>query len=108
MLQIQIVHTNLVLDIIHGLLELHLLRFHRMQGVGLLRHTHQTLIQMQLGSVVLKIGYGTTENQPKLFAMDLGRTQSTIVDERHGLHMFPIRWTTLHYKLRKTVHADPM
>ena len=81
MLKRQIVHTYLVLNIIHCLLELRLLRLHGVQGVGLPRHTHKTLIQMQLGSVVLKIGNGPAENQPKLFTVDLGRTQGTVVDE---------------------------
>ena len=63
---------------------------------------------MQLGSVVLKIGNGPAEDQPKLFTMDLGRTQGTVVDERLRLHMFAVCGATLRHELSKTVHADPM
>ena len=108
MLKLQIVYTYLVLYIVHCLLKLDLLRLHRMQGVGFLRHAHQPLIQMQLGSVVLKVGNGTAEDQPKLFTVDLGRAHRTVVDERHGLHMLSIRWATLRHELCKAIHADPV
>ena len=108
MLKRQIIHTYLVLDVIYGLLELCLLRLHRLQGKGLLRHTHQTLIKMQLGSIVLKIGNGPAENQPKLFTVDLGRAQGTVVDERLRLHMLVVCGAFLGHVLCKTLHADPM
>ena len=63
---------------------------------------------MQLGGVVLKVGDGPAEDQPKLFAMDLGRAQGTVVDERLRLYMFAVCGATLRYELCKTVHADPM
>ena len=63
---------------------------------------------MQLGSVVLKIGNGPAEDQPKLFAMDLGRAQGTVVDERLRLYMFAVCGATLRYEFRETIPADPM